>query len=412
MRIIYLKLSNWFFLCLLSLFSIPNVFANEFFENDWWRDAVYTLNNPESVVVGDTAAFSQNGNAALYQARVDANLLSREQGSFQNNGFDRLSATFIGEDESIGFSELNRDQAEQWAKDNSSQLMKIIFGSSPGRSLAGQDSAHTESSLVMEDFILLSAAKRAKQKSGVTINTSQYQVDGRLSYTRFDNDIYKGKSWGITLGYRADLNDKLSLRVLLPYKHVKNDESTDSKSHVFLPSIGLNYLAFEDEMSELNVGANLQGSGVYSKTDIGDLGYLRYSLTGFASYRYYVNDALTVTGGATLGFGQYTSVDLDDEYEYLEDAFDDLDTDTVLGLGALVEYEVNDRVGVDFFLYGARNFNSEIENGKTQVSFGPQLRYTVLDTFNVKLAYKRTQDMGGDNKYRADTFMLNAIYQF
>ncbi|MCK5666187.1 MAG: hypothetical protein KAI17_22005, partial [Thiotrichaceae bacterium] len=164
----------------LAFFS--GISSAGFFESDWWNEAIYSVSDPVAVDGG----VSQSGTAELYFSNVDANLTSQVQGIFEENGFDTLTASFEGNGKTIGFTDLGRDAAEQWAEDNADDLIQIVFGSM-GRSLAGQDAAHAESDTVMSEMILTPSRGSKQKAKGLTISTLNNRAEGALSYTSFDN---------------------------------------------------------------------------------------------------------------------------------------------------------------------------------------------------------------------------------
>ena len=391
-------------LVVLSFFSTLT-FAG-FLDSPWWDHFIYSTSDPVFIPGG----VQQSASGNLFFSKVTGELISREQGKFSENGFDRMTATFSGNGKQLGFESLSHDAAQQWVEDHASELMHIVFGSM-GRSLAGQDSSHAEASSVMSQLILTpSKGSRQKQK-GLSIAGLPNRAKGALSYTDYKNHQFKGKRYGITLEYLRDLSDTTQIDFMLPYYNIDSNDTANTVSYILMPSLALSYKVIDDDSSEVKVGGNIQATGVFSDTDLGNLGYARYAFTLFGSYRYFMRDDITLTGGLSLGFGDFFNIDMGSDYQYITDAFKSYSADTTLGAGGLIEYELNDTIGLDFYLYGAHNFNPD-NQAKNQITFGPQLRYTIYDTFDLNLAYHHTQDISGSNDFKADTIMLNALYDF
>ncbi|MBF0263684.1 MAG: hypothetical protein HQL46_00300 [Gammaproteobacteria bacterium] len=393
-------------------FNIAHSSADFFdFNSTYWQNSTA---NYETTNNGD-GTFTQVGEAKLFSSTITAKLITTQEGEYSDNGTDKLSITFSSAGrESIAFENLGKTDAENWLDDNADKVAILLFASNLGTSLAGEDSATTEANGVIDTLIFTPTNKQGSKekikKDGLTVTASRSLASGALFYSKFDNDGDKGTRTGITIGYDTDISENLTVKFLLPYNQVEIDDSVNTSSQVLSPSFAFSYLVSDTDDSQVKIGANIQLTATYSETDLTDLGYLRYSSTIFGSYRYFASDNMTITTGATLGYGEYTAPGVDDPT--ITKIFESMGTDIVLGFGGLIEYDFDDSKGMDFQISGSHNFNSTLIDGKDYISFGPTFRYSVMDTFNLNIGYKHTEKLSSDTDYSSDTIMLNALYQF
>jgi len=321
-----------------------------------------------SLTVDRPDATTQVITGSLYGARVNATIKDADGNNDNFKNADQMSALLVGRTgKSLSFTG-NKEQFDQFVKDNAATIRDIIFPGGIATEVVGIDESQTIALLTFDNLVAptLSPRESALRRGLVSQLLPLREVGALVDFERFKVEGTKGISYKFAPSYNFSIG-RFEGGLGLPMKFTDLDDSINTDAYnIGLDLHGAYPIALEREWAVYVLGGSFVNALVFTSDALEVAGYLRYGGFFGGSAKATLGPVI-LSGGATYNLSKLDVPDslVTDDIREIVQAIEDRPIDQQLVFGANLAIPITPNIAFNVRATRTETIGaSAIEDGK------------------------------------------------